>query len=193
MSLSVNLDVVGHEMFHGVTDSTARLEYAAQSGALNESYSDIFGIIIANSGNNDARTWNWKVGEGLSPDGKPFRDMQDPTLFAQPAHMKDFKVLPNTENGDWGGVHTNSGIHNKAAYNILTAVDSANQLVFKPEEAAALFYLALTQQLSRTSQFSDSRRAVVNSARTLFRALPADQLTVRLNAIEGGFSAVGIT
>ena len=192
MSLSVDLDVVGHEMFHGVTDSTARLEYAAQSGALNESYSDIFGIIIANFGNADARTWTWKVGEGLSPNGKPFRDMQNPPLFGQPAHMKDFKVLPITRKGDWGGVHTNSGIHNKAAYNILTAVGSTKQLVFRHEEVAAVFYLALTQQLSRTSQFSDSRRGVVTSARTLFRTLPAGQLTLRLNAIESSFSAVGI-
>ena len=51
MSLSVDLDVVGHEMFHGVTDMTSRLEYALQSGALNESYSDIFGVIIANFSN----------------------------------------------------------------------------------------------------------------------------------------------
>jgi len=192
MSLSVDLDVVGHEMFHGVTASTARLEYAAQSGALNESYSDIFGIIIANFGNADTHTWNWKVGKGLSPDGKPFRDMRNPALFGQPAHMKDFKVLPNTPKGDRGGVHTNSGIHNKAAYNILTAVGSKKQLVFRPEEVAAVFYLALTQQLSRTSQFSDSRRGVVTSVRTFFRKLPAGQLTLKLNAIESGFSAVGI-
>jgi Zn-dependent metalloprotease len=57
---------------------------------------------------------------------------------------------------------------------------------------AAVFYLALTQQLSRTSQFSDSRRGVITSARTFFRKLPAGQLTLRLAAIESGFSAVGI-
>ena len=54
-SLSANIDVVAHEMFHGVTDHTARLEYACQSGALNESYSDIFGIIVANLGEDDPR------------------------------------------------------------------------------------------------------------------------------------------
>ena len=193
MSLSVDLDVVAHEMFHGVTDSTARLEYAEQSGALNEFYSDIFGIIIANFGNADTRTWNWNVGEGLSPDGKPFRDMQDPTRFGQPAHMRDFVVSSNTPEGDWGGVHTNSGIHNKAAYNILTSVDRTGQLLFRPEEVAALLYLALTQQLSQTSQFNDSLRGVLTSARTLFRTLPPNQLTEKLNAIKRGFSAVGIS
>jgi bacillolysin/neutral peptidase B len=180
-------------MFHGVTDSTARLEYAVQSGALNESYSDIFGIIIANFSNPDPRTWSWKVGEGLSPSGKPFRDMRDPTLFGQPDHMDKFKVLPNTQRGDWGGVHTNSGIHNKAAFNILTAPGSGGSLALTPQEVAGIFYLALTQQLSRTSQFSDSRRGVLVSARTLFRTLPPDQQTAKLAAITNGFTAVGIT
>lgn len=192
MSLSVDLDVVGHEMFHGVTDSTARLEYANQSGALNESMSDIFGIIIANFSNPDPRTWNWKVGEGLSPSGEPFRDMSDPAKFGQPAHMDDFVILPNTEPGDFGGVHTNSGIHNKAAFNILTAVDAAGNLVLTPQEVAAVFYLTLTQQLSRTSQFDDSRRGALTSARTLFRSLPQDQQAAKLRAVEKGFTAVGI-
>ena len=192
MSLSVDLDVVGHEMFHGVTERTARLEYVAQSGALNESISDIFGVIIANLANPDARNWNWLVGEGLSPDGKAFRDMSNPPAFDQPDHMRNLRVLPLTRNGDYGGVHRNSGIHNKAAFNILTAVDAVGNLVLTPREVAAIFYLALSQQLSRTSQFSDSRRGVLISARTLFRSLPPDQQTAKLNAIAAGFDAVGI-
>lgn len=192
MSLSVALDVVGHEMFHGVTDFTARLEYAGQSGALNESYSDIFGIIIANFAQPDTRLWNWNVAEGLSPSGKPFRNMEDPARFGQPAHMKDFRVLPDTRNGDWGGVHVNSGIHNKAAHLILTSLDASKNLVFKTSEVAAVFYLAITQQLSRTSQFSDSRRAAITSARTLFRTLAPAQQKVKLDAITAAFTAVGI-
>jgi Zn-dependent metalloprotease len=106
--------------------------------------------------------------------------------------MRNYKKLPNTKNGDNGGVHTNSGIHNKAAYNILTAVDSQGKLVFTPQEVAGVFYLTLTQQLSRTSQFSDSLRGALVSARTLFRTLPADKLKVKIDAIIKGFSAVGI-
>jgi Zn-dependent metalloprotease len=193
MSLSVDLDVVGHEMFHGVTERTARLEYVTQSGALNESISDIFGVTIANFATPDPRKWNWHVGEGLSPNGKAFRDMSNPTAFGQPDHMRDFKVLPVTRRGDYGGVHTNSGIHNKAAFNILTAVDAAGDLVFNPREVAAIFYLTLTQQLSRTSQFGDSRRGALTSARTLFRSLPPAQQTVKIDAIGRGFDAVGIT
>lgn len=192
MSLAVDLDVVGHEMFHGVTDFTARLEYANQSGALNESYSDIFGVVIANFAKADTDTWNWKIGEGLSPDGKPFRDMQDPTRFGQPGHMKDFQVLPNTDNGDWGGVHVNSGIHNRAAYLILTAKDAAGKTVLQPRDVAAVFYLALTQHLSRTSQFSDSRRSVLLAARTLFRNQSKEDQDTKVNAIAQAFTAVGI-
>lgn len=193
MSLSVDLDVVGHEMFHGVTDSTARLEYAFQSGALNESYSDIFGIIIANFDNANTLNWNWEVGEGLDADGKPFRDMKDPTAFGQPDHMKNYKNLPNTENGDYGGVHTNSGIHNKAAFNVLTVTAAGQQVLFKPAEVAAIFYIALTQYLSRTSQFSDSKRAAITAARSLFRTLPTADLQARIDAIEKAFTDVGIS
>ena len=192
MSLSVDLDVVGHEMFHGVTDSTSRLEYANQPGALNESYSDIFGIIIANFDNPNVDSWNWNVGEGMSTGGRPFRNMKDPTLFGQPAVMKNFQTLPNTERGDWGGVHINSGIHNKAAFLMLTAKDAAGAFVLTPQQVAAFFYLALTQQLSRTSQFSDSRRGVLLSARTLFRNLPSAEQTAKIDAITKAFDAVGI-
>ena len=191
LSMSVALDVVGHEMFHGVTDMTSRLEYAVQSGALNESYSDIFGVIIANQPNLDSRTWKWQLGAGLLPNGAPFRDMSNPPLQGQPAHMRDFKVLPNTRKGDNGGVHTNSGIHNKAAFNILTAV-KGGVLVFTPTEVAIFFYLALTQRLSRTSQFADSRTAVLDSARTLFRTLGPAALAEKISAIEDAFAAVGI-
>jgi Zn-dependent metalloprotease len=191
-SLSANIDVVAHEMFHGVTDHTSRLEYAFQSGALNESYSDIFGTIVANLGNDDPRTWDWLLGEKLLAGDKPFRDLSDPERFRQPAHMDQFQVLPNTRAGDWGGVHVNSGIHNKAAFNLFTAQAADGSLALSPAEVAAVFYLALTQRLSRTSQFSDSRRAIVASARTLFRALPADQLARKVAAIEGAFDAVGI-
>ncbi|WP_328475634.1 M4 family metallopeptidase [Streptomyces sp. NBC_00377] len=191
-SLSANIDVVAHEMFHGVTDHTSRLEYAFQSGALNESYSDIFGTIVANSEKEDPRTWDWLLGENLLPGDKPLRDMSDPPRFGQPAHMDQFRVRPNTQVGDWGGVHVNSGIHNKAAFHLFTAQADDGSLKLSPAEVAAMFYLALTQRLSRTSQFTDSRRAVVASARTLFRALPANQLTFKVTAVEAAFTAVGI-
>ncbi len=160
---------------------------------MNESYSDIFGIIIANLNVPDRARWNWEIGEGLSPDGKPFRDMSNPARFGQPDNMKDYQNFPETEDGDWGGVHTNSGIHNYAAFKVMTATDSSGKLLMTTEEIAAIFYLALTQQLSRTSRFSDSLRGVLLSAQTLFRALPPGERTARLDAITAAYSAAGIT
>jgi Zn-dependent metalloprotease len=183
LSIANMLDIVGHEMFHGVTDKTSRLEYEVQSGALNESYSDIFGVIIANFSN--------PISHGP---GTALRDLQDPTRYDQPKRMSDFKrsSAPYTfERNDYGHVHDNSGIHNYAAYKIMTAKNGTRPL-FTAQELAQLFYLALTVHLGRTSGFSDSRRAVLQSARSLFRKEPAAKLAKRIRAIESGFRAAGI-
>jgi bacillolysin/neutral peptidase B len=192
LSICVDLDVVAHEMFHGVTDNTSRLEYANQSGALNESYPDIFGIIVTNFDKPNTDDWNWKLGERLDTDGRPFRDMSDPASLGQPAKMSEFRVLPNSPRGDFGGVHINSGIHNKAAHLILTAKDASGEAVLTPMEAAAIFYLAVSQRLSRTSQFADSRRAVVESALSLFLDLPVAKKKAKIAAIDDAFDAVEI-
>ena len=118
------------------------------------------------------------------------RDLRRPERFDQPSHMDDYQKLPKTAAGDWGGVHTNSGIHNKAAYNLLTAKDTQGKYLFKPREVAALFYLALTQNLSRTSRFGDSRRGVELAARSLFANKTNKQ--ARFKAVAKAFDKVGI-
>ena len=183
-------DIVGHELTHGITDYTARIEYLGESGALNESYSDIFGVIVANIGEPDVKKWNWLIGEGVMEGEKALRDMRRPERFEQPSHMNDYRKLPKTAAGDWGGVHINSGIHNKAAYNLLTAKDSKGKYLLKPKEVAALFYLALTQNLSRTSRFGDSRRGVELAARSLFANKANKQ--ARFKAVAKAFDKVGI-
>jgi Zn-dependent metalloprotease len=75
---------------------------------------------------------------------------------------------------------------------LFTAQNDDGTVKLGPAEVAAVFYLALTKRLSRTSQFTDSRRAVVASAQTLFRTLPMDQLSSKIAAVEGAFDAVGI-
>src|ERR1700688_1272094 len=185
-SMASSLSVVAHELFHGVTGGTARLIYLGESGALNESYSDIFGTLIANSKRPDIAKWNWHVGCGMA-----VRDMQDPTQDGQPKLMKHFIQLPLTLNHNLGGVHLNSGIHNYAAFNIMTANDG-RKFIFTPKELAAMFYIALTQQLSRQSTFADSRRAVVLATRSLFRNLPRTQIDLRVAAVKAGFAAAGI-
>jgi Zn-dependent metalloprotease len=192
LTIAAMLDIVGHEMFHGVTDGTARLEYAAQSGAMIESYSDIFGVLIQNSTEPDRTKWQWQVGIGFSADGEPLRDMKSPEKCDQPSRMDDYLVTGRpAEDNDWGGVHTNSGIHNHAAYRVMIA-RSARQPIFSHRDLSALFYLALTQHLTRTSEFVDSRRALLLVARTLFRNDPPSVLRRKIRAIETAFNAVGI-
>src|SRR5262249_14484518 len=119
------IDVIGHELTHGVTQFTADLEYKFQSGALNESMSDVFGSLVKQYHNNqDAASADWLIGSGiLAPgiNGKALRSMSDPGSAyddpklggkdPQPAHMDDFVKLPQSE--DQGGVHINSGIPNR--------------------------------------------------------------------------------
>jgi Zn-dependent metalloprotease len=88
-------------------------------------------------------------------------------------------------------VHLNSGIHNYAAFKVMTA-RGAKGFLFKPRQLAAMFYVALTQQLSRQSTFADSRRAVTLATRSLFRTLPQHQIDARAAAVEAGFDAAGI-
>jgi Zn-dependent metalloprotease len=174
-------------LFHGVTGATARLVYQDETGALNESYSDIFGIIVANFNEPDISKWDFLIGDGLSSGIEALRDMRDPTRFNQPKLMSDFRDTGS----DHGGVHINSGIHNFAAFNIITA-QSKGAFLFKAEELAAMFYVALTQQLSRQSTFADSHRGVVLAARSLFRNLPQNEIDVRIAAVDAGFAAAGI-
>lgn len=191
-SIASMLDVVAHEMFHGVTDYTSRLEYRTQAGALNESYSDIFGIIVSNYPRTIAK-WTWEIGVGFDGPGTALRDMSDPTLQGQPRHMRNFvkATSPYTDSNDYGWVHHNSGIHDYAAYRIMTSRKGSKYL-FTRRQVAAMFYIALTSHLSRTSQFSDSRRAVILATRSLFRNKSAAYLAERVKAVESGFLAAGI-
>jgi Zn-dependent metalloprotease len=187
-SYALALDVVAHELLHGLTENTARLEYRFESGALNESYSDIFGIIVANRGVQNLDDWNWEIGEDLTETGIPLRDMRDPTKYAQPAHMQDFVRLP--ESDDHGGVHTNSGIHNKAAFNVLNAKTASGSNLFTPVDVARLYYVALVVHLSRTSSFNDCLAGVILAAKSMFASDP--QLQEKLDGIKNAYSAVGI-
>jgi Zn-dependent metalloprotease len=193
------LDVVAHEIFHGITERSANLEYLGETGALNESYSDIFGVLVSNHEVADPAQWNWELGEELGGSGKrALRDLRNPTAFDQPGHMDDFRKLPHDAAGDWGGVHINSGIHNHAAYLLLTARADGRMLrdhedgppLFDSRTGGAVFYIALTQHLSPRSLFADSRRAVTLAIQSLFRNDPRREAA--LSATADAFLAVGI-
>jgi Zn-dependent metalloprotease len=192
-TLAAGLDVVAHEMFHGVTNDTSKLEYVGMSGALNESYSDIFGIIVSNFENPSIDHWNWLLGEGLSDSREAFRDFANPARLGQPDHMRNFVKFTNfSQANDYGGVHANSGIHNFAAFKIMTSKAQNGDFLFNAQELARIFYICLTQYLTRQSTFSDSRHGVLLATRTMFRTLATDDLNARVQAIEAGFEAAGI-
>ncbi|MHC1767227.1 MAG: M4 family metallopeptidase [Verrucomicrobiia bacterium] len=193
-SFSRFLDVIAHELTHGITERTANLVYRSQPGALNESFSDIFGVIIRNwyetGPNSNVSGWNWEIGSGLGENGLPLRDMKNPARCGYPDHMSQYRMLPETWQGDWGGVHTNSNIHNKAAYNVLTAGDDSGNRVFEPREVAILYYLTLTR-LDKLADFAKTLQVLVDVASTFYAGNPAlrDQ---KIAAIKAAYAAVGI-
>jgi hypothetical protein len=110
------LDVVGHELTHGVTEFTSNLIYENESGALNEAFSDIMGNTIEfyaeENGLDPAAEPDFRIGEDVIPDTQGFRNMGNPQEFGDPDHYSELF----TGSEDNGGVHTNSGIANHAYY-----------------------------------------------------------------------------
>ncbi|MFE5580504.1 M4 family metallopeptidase [Kitasatospora sp. NPDC056531] len=184
-SLTGSLDVIAHELTHGVTDHTAQLEYHNQSGALNESISDVFGSLVKQwSLKQKAEDADWLIGADVfTPgiDADALRSMKAPgtafdnALFGkdpQPDRMSGFVSLPDTEMGDSGGVHINSGIPNKAFY--LTAVRIGG---FAWEAAGSIWYESLKASSAGT-RFQDFADTTYQKAGELFGAGSAEQLAV---------------
>lgn len=166
-SFAKSLDVIAHELGHGVVQHTANFEYHDQPGALNEHYADVFGTIVTQYAEKQtAKTADWLIGdEVMGPElyGEAIRCMSEPgTAYdndilgkdPQPAHMKDFY----TGTDDNGGVHINSGIMNKAFY--LTAKEIGT------DHAALIWYTAL-QKLWSTANFNDAYKQIVTASRLL--------------------------
>ena len=107
-------DIVGHELAHGVTDFTSRLLPWYQSGAINESMSDVFGELIDLTNSDDETEPAWELGEGSS--AGPGRDMKNPGRFGDPDRMTSGLYAADPDLFDNGEIHTNSGVGNKAAY-----------------------------------------------------------------------------
>ena len=198
-SLAANLDIIGHELTHGVTENTSNLVYRDEAGALNESFSDIFGVIINNRAKGPAvyanpDRWDWEVGSGLGDGGKPLRNMKKPSVTGDPSHTDDMKHYdPADLAEDFGGVHTFSNIHNKAAYTLLTTRTgkrgSRTPLVFSPDQAAQLYYFTL-QRLDRVATFEDVLETMLDVVKTVYR-VPKDQ-AAKLKAVTEAYADVGI-
>ena len=147
------VDVVGHELTHGLTDHTSALLYYADSGAINESMSDVMGELIQQGFQSVLPANKWLLGEQLP--GGPIRSMKDPTAYFDPDKM----TSPYFHFGraDDNGVHTNSGVNNKAAY-LMAQGDTFNgQTVIGLGNAktAAIYYQAETTLLTPGSDYAD--------------------------------------
>lgn len=149
--LSGSEDVVAHELTHAVTQTTAGLNYQNQSGALNESMSDVFAVLITQD--------DYLIGEDVytpGTSGDALRSLSNPEKYGQPSTMSGY-VNTTSDNG---GVHTNSGIPNKAGYLTISKVGF--------NTASKIYYRALTQYLTPTSNFSDARAALLQAAADLY-------------------------
>lgn len=162
------LDIVGHELTHAVIFHTANLEYRWQAGALNESLADIFGAMVDRE--------DWLIGEDLAEQlgQAAIRDMAIPERFNQPSHTANWMKTCSDEEG----VHINSGIFNKAYYNIATALGL--------EKAERIFYRALVTYFTPTTSFADARAAVLQATDDLYTSAEHD-------AVINSFDAVGLS
>lgn len=178
-SLARGLDVAGHEMSHGVVQSTANLEYQGESGALNESFADIFGAMIDRD--------DWQIGEDVVktsafPSGA-LRSLQDPHNGASTGNF-NAGWQPRTYSErftgsqDNGGVHINSGIVNWAFFKFATASGVGK------DKAEKVYYRALDKYLTKSSQFIDARLAVVQAATDLYGASVANSAKSAFDAVE---------
>lgn len=169
---TIALDIIGHELAHGITQYEAALVYKGQPGALNESFSDVFGSLIKQYKlKQTADQADWLVGEGLltsNVNGKAIRSMKEPgTAFddkvlgkdPQPGHMDQMY----TGTADNGGVHINSGIPNRAFYLAATAIGG-----YAWEKAGRIWYLALTERLRQSSDFKAAANATISIATELY-------------------------
>lgn len=180
--LAKGLDVAGHEMTHGVVQSTANLKYENESGALNESFADVFGAMMDDE--------DWLIGEDVINTniyvGGALRNLQNPhnggNSLYDPGWQPNRYSERYTGSQDNGGVHINSGIVNRAYYLTATANGVGNA------KAERIWYRALTQYLVRSSDFLEARYACVKSAEDLYGSTEVNAVKNAFNIVEIGSS-----
>lgn len=205
IGLVAGIDVLGHEVTHGVTEYTANLQYQGESGALNEGFSDIFGTNVKAEVQgrdlNNKPNWTWVMGE----DWFPIRNMENPNQYRQPdtyggEHWMADPLTGYSQANDWGGVHINSGVLN---YWYVLAVEGSgnvgpgrenpdllvgsredytndNGYVYRVEgigidKMQGVAYRALDKYLKEDSKFINARRATIRAARDLTRESVANR------------------
>jgi Zn-dependent metalloprotease len=191
-SLTGCIDVVGHELTHGVTSFTAGLQYQEQPGALNESMSDVFGSLVKQHVlGQTADQADWLIGAGIlgsAMTGSALRSLKEPgtanNFDRQPAKMSDYVQLPVDDDprNDHGGVHINSGIPNHAFYLAATAIGGHAW-----EKTGQIWYRALTERLQFDSDFAAAAQATISLAGEMFSSGGPEQA-----AIQSAWQQVGV-
>jgi Zn-dependent metalloprotease len=199
----VTLDVAGHEMTHGVTEKTANLTYARESGALNEGFSDVFGTMVERFARGVTNSDTWKIGEECytpGTSGDALRYMANThgngtqTSGGDPDHYTERlyqgTCTPSNTN-DQCGVHTNSGILNKAFYLSSEGgthhVSGVTTTGMGPGDAEKIYYRGLSVYMTAGTNFAAARTALLNSATDLFGASSS-----QYNTIATAWCAVGV-
>ncbi len=187
----VSLDICGHEITHGVTEFSANLVYQNESGALNESFSDIFGECIENFGTGST---DWLVGDqiGIGGSGGALRSMSNPNAFSDPDTYGGTYWYTGT--ADNGGVHINSGVQNKWFYILTVGESGTNDLGnsysvtgIGIDKAAAIAYRNLTVYLTSSSNYAAARAGAIQAAIDLYGAGSPEEI-----ATTDAWYAVGV-
>lgn len=188
---TIAIDVIGHELTHGVVQYEAGLVYRGESGALNESFADVFGSLVKQrSLKQTAADADWLIGAGLLAPGihgVALRSLKAPgTAYDDPMLGKDPQpaLYKNRYKGtqDNGGVHINSGIPNHAFY--LAAVEIGG---FAWEKIGKIWYIALRDVLRSNADFSKAANATISVAGQLYGQSGNEQ-----NAVRKAWQAVGV-
>jgi Zn-dependent metalloprotease len=179
----VSLDVVGHELTHGVTQFSAGLVYSGESGGLNEAVSDIFGNMVERYGKG-ASSNNWKVGEEIytpGTSGDALRYMDNP-------HNAAGSIDHYSEYYSGLDVHYSSGIANKEFYLLSqggTHHKGGSMTGIGADRASAIWYYALTNFMTSGTNFLGARNATINAANALYGSTEA-------NAVAKSWCMVGV-
>lgn len=193
----VTLDICGHEMQHGVTERTAGLVYSGESGALNESWSDVFGAMTERHARGETSD-TWKIGEQTytpATAGDALRYMSNPHQARNSGYTADDDPDHYTERytgtGDNGGVHINSGIPNKVFYLLAiggTHHKGGSMTGIGSAAAAKIWYRALTSYMTSSTNFRGARTATLNAAAALY-----GNGSTNYNAVAQAWSLCGVT
>lgn len=189
---TTSLSVIGHELAHGVTQHTTGLEYQGQSGALNESISDVFGALVEQyAARQRVEEASWLIGAGLftvEVEGQALRSLKSPGSAydddvlgrdPQPGHLRDLVVTDE----DNGGVHINSGIPNRAFYLVADALGG-----YAWERAGRIWYDTITAgSVAADADFAAFARATGDAAAARYGEGSAE-----VDAVRAGWAGVGV-